>query len=78
MPAAQTTKAERELRKHLQALVTTCAAAIDALDAEMKKPSDVNRGKRIAAICNALEFQKDAAKHFGLGVPFKKRRSPQP
>ena len=71
----KTSKAERELRKHLRDLITTCEATIAALDTEMKKPSDVNRGKRIAALCNALEMQKDVAKHFGLGIPFKKRRS---
>ena len=56
----------RELRKHLKNLTAMTAAAIKALDAEMAKPSDLGRGKRIAKITNALEMQKDIAVKFGL------------
>jgi hypothetical protein len=56
-----------EYRKHLRDLtrhVTECLAAIDG---EMAKPSSPERGKRIAAICNALNMSNDMAKRFGLG-----------
>jgi hypothetical protein len=59
---------DRELREHLRGLVSVCESTLRLLDEEMKKPSDAERGKRIAAICNRLELQKDMAKRFGLGV----------
>ncbi len=62
----------RHLRKNLRELVDMSARVVAALDGEMKKPSDVERGRRIAKICNALEFAKDRALHFGLRKPFKK------
>lgn len=48
-------------------LVTVTEEAIRLLDREMKEPSTEQRGKRIAAILNSLEIQKDTAKRFGLG-----------
>ena len=51
-----------------------------ALDAEMRQPSTEARGKRIAALCNALEMALDQAEHFGVwmpptGVPPRRRES---
>lgn len=58
----------RDVRKYLVSLVCVCEEVLRHLDAEMKKPSTVERGKRIAKICNHLELHKDLAKRFGLGV----------
>lgn len=66
------TKTERKLRKDFAALVATSRAFIKALDAEMAKPSDRERGGRIANILNALEYSTDYADHFGLGKPLRK------
>lgn len=63
----------RHLRKSLAALVQATSLAVRLLDDEMKKPSDVERGRRIAKICNALEFEKDRAHHFGLHKDFEKK-----
>ena len=79
-PSAEPTHAEskalraecKQLRKDLRMLVSSCEQVIDALDTEMKKPSSLERGKRIAKMCNFLTFQKDSAKHFGLGLPLNK------
>lgn len=56
----------RSVRHELRSLVHVVANSVLGLDAEMKKPSDEERGKRIARICNALELAKDSARHFGL------------
>ncbi len=65
----------RKLRAELRALVSTCESCLIAFDNEMKKPSNEMRGKRIAYICNQLEFQKDSAKHFGLGLPLRAEKN---
>jgi predicted oxidoreductase len=54
-------------RKDLKELVTLIDAALTAIDVEMKKPSTMERGKKIARICNALEFKKDEVRFFTLG-----------
>lgn len=57
----------RELKKHLRDLTATVSQCLAALDAEMKEPSTVQRGSRIANISNALNLQNDIAMRFGLG-----------
>lgn len=57
----------RALRRHLRDLTAVVAQAIAALDTEMKQPSTLERGKRVARVCNALEMANDRARHFGLG-----------
>jgi len=42
------------------------------IDAEMKLPSSVERGKRIAKITNFLELQNDITMRLGLDYGFKK------
>lgn len=59
-------KTARRLRDYLAQLVNAAHATVDRLDAEMKLPSDVNRGRRIAALANALEMSADQAERFGL------------
>ena len=56
-------------RKYLKELTTVVQMHLRDLDAEMQKPSDNQRGKRIAILCNALEIANDRARHFGLGLP---------
>lgn len=56
-----------EVKRTLKELVMIAEKVIAALDIEMKLPASHDRGKRIARILNALEFSKDAARHFGLG-----------
>jgi hypothetical protein len=53
---------EWELRKAVR-------AHLAQLDNEMKSPSTHERGKRIAHLCNALEYALDAAEHFGKRLP---------
>lgn len=55
------------LRDQLRDLTCTVSRAIAALDAEMQQPSTVERGKRIAQICNGMQLANDCAKRFGLG-----------
>ena len=57
----------REIRKYLKALVDYNAAMITWIDAEMKKPSTVERGQRFAKVLNELELENDRARMFGLG-----------
>lgn len=57
----------RELTKHLRDLTDTVKICLASLDAEMAKPSSPERGGRIARISNALNFQNDIARRFGLG-----------
>ncbi len=63
-------KQVKELREYLAILVTNVEATLTLLDAEMAKPSDVERGRRIAKLINGLEMAKDRAKRFGLKIDF--------
>ena len=69
----------RELRSIKDNLNRLCAAAvrhIAKVDAEMKLPSSVERGKRIGASIGELELALDLALRFGLRMssaePFKR------
>lgn len=64
-------KQGRNLRANLEMLTNTVIEFVAYLDAEMKMPSTVERGRRIAKIRNALVFNNDRARHFGLGISFK-------
>lgn len=55
-------------RKYLRELTAAVERHLSALDSEMSKPSDQERGRRVAALCNALELANDQALRFGLGV----------
>lgn len=66
-------KEARRYKQRLKSLVYEVEAFLTLLDEEMKQPSTVERGKRIARLCNALEFEKDRAKHFGLDLPLKQK-----
>lgn len=64
----------RDLKKTLREHAEVCRKVIAALDIEMKKPSDMERGKRIAKIVGALEFTNDRARYFQLGEAFPLKR----
>ena len=69
----------KTVKRELKALLDVTRKVMDAVDAEMKKPSSPERGQRIAKIMNALNFQYDSARHFGLGESLrtdKRRRKP--
>ena len=59
--------------KYLDSLTRSVTHALAALDEEMLKPSSVQRGKKIALICNLLQVQNDLAKRFGLGLGRKEK-----
>jgi hypothetical protein len=64
-----------ETRKYRASLVAVTSAVrtfLAALDGEMKNPSTVERGKRIAALCNSLEMVNDNARYFALGIDYRK------
>jgi len=56
----------RSVKRWLKQLIESTTTCLEALDQEMRNPSDVERGRRIARICNHLEMEKDQAKLFGL------------
>ena len=63
--------ADRAHKHYLKSLTQAVAKSIAAIDAEMKKPSTPDRGKRIAAITNNLEIENDKARYFGLGIDWR-------
>ena len=65
-------KENRELKKYLGNHAVVIADALSALDAAMKGPSTVDRGKTIAAVSNTLEYANDCLMHFGLKFDFRK------
>lgn len=70
-PAAQLKAARREareLRRHLMEFAATAEFVLAHLDQAMEGPSTPERGRTIARLCGVLEFAKDSAAHFGLGV----------
>lgn len=66
---------ERENSKSKKALKELSDAVLlflDWIDNEMRKPSDVTRGKRIAQACNSLDMINDGIRFNCLGVDFRK------
>lgn len=70
----KTARELREAKQHLRDLCAMNRKVIAALDAEMKKPSDHERGKRVGQIVHALEVQTDMARHFALKEAFPLKR----
>lgn len=60
----------RGLKKQLQGLALESSLVIREIDEEMAKPPSAERGSRLAKITNLLNFETDAALHFGLGLSF--------
>ena len=59
-------------KQYLINLTSTVAKGLTAIDRIMKKPASVDRGRRIAKVCNALDIANDAAMHFCLNYDFEK------
>jgi hypothetical protein len=79
VPKPKPTKEERKLRKGLEELVKAVTIHLAGLDFEMKGPSTEERGKRIAKLATALEYAKDSARFFVLGIDYrtgKPRKAP--
>jgi hypothetical protein len=66
----------RRQRKHLEDLTTTVMAYLKQSDLVLQQPSSVERGKRLAALSNALEMANDQARYFGLGINFRTDKKP--
>lgn len=56
----------KEAKRYLRLLIKSVEAYVKMVDAEMKKPSSVERGERIAELTNSLDMSKDIAKRFGV------------
>lgn len=63
---------ERAARRHLGDLIATVRAFSAQIDALMVQPSTVERGKKVAALVNALNYVSDQALYNGLGFDFRK------
>lgn len=68
--SAKDSKALKKLQKDSLLFAGHVYQFINWLDAEMKKPSDQERGKRIANALNALEMSADRFSHFTLSQSF--------
>ena len=62
--------------KALRTLVENNQQFLRWLDAEMVKPSDANRGGRIAHAMNELEMAVDRVRYFTLGVDYRRDKNP--
>ena len=67
----QCLKDRNNLKVYLNSLTDAVMVCLREIDKEMQKPSTVDRGKRIATICNALEMVNDQARYFGLGIDYR-------
>ena len=68
----QQTKDTRQARSHLRRLIADVKVFLVRLDIVMSQPSDVMRGRKIAALANDLDLARQIASRFGL-PPRKKR-----
>lgn len=68
------TKTERAAVLALRGLVAAIEAHLTSLDAVMRDPSTPERGRKIAALANALDMAKDHVRFGVLGVDFRTGR----
>lgn len=61
----------RRMRKHLVELSEAVTEHLAGLDAEMAKPSTVERGKRIAVLASSLDMANDRVRYFALDVDYR-------
>lgn len=76
MPSSQTQA--RRYKVVLKELTSEVTKALRALDAAMKEPESVERGRRIAGIANALEMVNDSVHYFSLGVDWRTDKKTEP
>ncbi len=65
----------RKLRRSVESLSLTIEQVIQLIDAEMKKPSSVERGKKIAKIMNGLSYCNEWALTFTLGLTSRQQKN---
>jgi hypothetical protein len=58
----------RRLRNHLRLHVKALTEILRQWDLVMQEPSTETRGKHLAQLANAVEFQRDCLARFALGV----------
>lgn len=63
-------KPARHYESYLKTLTKNVAVIISEIDG-MAKQLDGSAGKRIARLVNALEYENDRARYFGLGIDFR-------
>lgn len=63
---------EKKLRRKLAEVAGQVRTFLALLDAEMAKPSTVERGRRIAELCNRLSVYNDGVRYFWCNVDFRK------
>ena len=67
----------RKLRRSLLKMTDYVRAFLGALDDEMKSPSSLNRGGRVALLSNKLDIANDSIRYFELGIDYRKDRKPR-
>lgn len=67
----------RDLKKHLTELTAAVSDFLKAMDGAMLRSPAADRGKSVAALCNALDLSNDLARHFGLGIDLKTGKVPR-
>lgn len=60
------TRQLRERTRYLRSLVVTVDQFLTWMDVEMKKPTSLERGKRIAQAMNSLDLANQSVKRFAL------------
>ena len=75
MTTAKTDKQlKAELRKkthYLRDLTKTVRHFLAAFDETMKETTSVDRGRKLATLCNGLSMANDSARYFGLGIDYR-------
>ena len=61
----------RQLNIALKELTLATGIFLRGLDEVMKEPSSQERGKKIGALSNKLEYARDHARYFGLGIDYR-------
>ncbi len=61
----------RELKKSLRQLTLATGVFLRQLDETMKLPDGKDRGVAIAKLSNALEYSRDEARYFALGIDYR-------
>lgn len=69
-------RAASQYRRDLRKLTEAVTGFLARLDALMQQPSTVERGKKIAALSNALEMTNDQVRYGSLGINFRTDTKP--
>ena len=69
---SHTEKEAKKYKEYLKELVSQVEQYVSELDGIMDAPASYDRGVKMATALNKLNYSKDRAKHFGLGLSLKK------